>query len=145
MSTLRASSRIVAADHLRYGIQQSVKDLQADMGALVDRAVHSGYPGHKYEEVALAAAMAEADDSGYFTMSEVRRRLEPLTARSYQNFAFKKHLDEFCEDSRGPILESENRQRSDVYRFIDPLLPPFIVLRAELKGLASPADGKALT
>jgi|tagenome__1003787_1003787.scaffolds.fasta_scaffold20968993_3 Cdc6-like AAA superfamily ATPase len=114
---------------LKEAQKRASRGLQEDLGKQVDQAVHSPYPGNKYWDVCVAAASARTDRSGYFQMRDLRPVLEARTERSYANFAFKKHLDEFC-DERGPLLEDQQRGRgSTVYRFLDPLMAPYILIR----------------
>jgi Cdc6-like AAA superfamily ATPase len=126
-------SRVDLPD-LQQAQRRAAQTMQEDLGRQVDRAVHSPYPGNKYWDVCVAAASSKTDRSGYFQMRDLRPVLEARTQRSYANFAFKKHLDEFT-DQRGPLLESEQRGRgSTVYRFLDPLMAPYILIREAARG-----------
>lgn len=41
---------------------------------------------------------------------------------------FSRHLDDFCDDKRGPILQKKGVPRGYRYRFINPLMQPFVII-----------------
>lgn len=140
-----AARTSIGEDHLREAQRRASRGLQEDLGRRVDQAAHSSYPGNKYWDVCVAAACAPTDRSGFFQMRDLRPVMEARTERSYANFAFKKHLDEFCTE-RGPLMEAEQRGRgSTVYRFLDPLMAPYILIREAANATLSPAIYEQLT
>ena len=58
---------------------------------------------------------------------------------------FQKHINEFCEEGRGLVLERSASPRVHRYRFRDPLLPPLIFMQALSEGLIDTAQLTALT
>jgi hypothetical protein len=56
--------------------------------------------------------------------------------------AFAYHLDEFCQDERGRILEKLGRRKQFRYRFRDSLMEAFVVLKSMEQGLI--ANDKAV-
>ena len=48
---------------------------------------------------------------------------------------FGRHLNAFCSDERGHVLQQIGEPRSYRYRFTNPLLQPFIILRGIQDGL----------
>ena len=93
------------------------------------RATYSPHPSALYEPVLLACALAETDDLNYFNAQAVREPLSRIMGRTYDVPAFARHLDSFCEDSRGPALIKEGQIRSYRYRFALPLMRPYILLK----------------
>ncbi|WP_334314386.1 ATP-binding protein [Streptomyces xanthophaeus] len=92
-----------------------------------------------YREVLLACAMADKDDLGTFGAPDVRERLSDITGRRYETPAFANHLTDFSsvEGTRGGILAKRGTQRRFRYRFMDPLMPPFILMKGSADGLVS--------
>ena len=102
--------------------------------------------GKNFKPVLLACALAPKDEHGFFYAKDVMQPLRLITGRNYEIPAFAKHLKSFCEDNRGPILQ----RRGKPYRFIRPIMEPYIVLRGLADGLISegqlsrpPADSRA--
>lgn len=88
-----------------------------------------------FEEVLMACALAKKDELGYFVLADVRAPLRTITGKPYEIQAFSQHLKEFCETRRGPILQKEGTSRRFRFRFINSLMPPYIVMYAFTKGL----------
>jgi Cdc6-like AAA superfamily ATPase len=97
-----------------------------------------------YREVLLACALASKDEIGTFGPSDVRECLREITGQSYSLQAFATHLKDFSSVGvRGGVLKKREGHRPR-YRFIDPLLPPYVVMRSTADGLLSPSGDRAL-
>ena len=92
-------------------------------------AVYSTNPAALYEPVLLACALAQTDELDYFSAQAVRKPLSGIMNRNYDIPAFARHLDAFCQESRGPVLIKEGQPRRYRYRFAVPLLRAFILLK----------------
>ncbi|MFB9906932.1 AAA family ATPase [Allokutzneria oryzae] len=89
-----------------------------------------------YKEVLLACAVAEKDDLGSFGAPDVREKLRQITGKAYDIPAFAVHLKNFSsEGARGGILQRIGTTRRFRYRFRDPLLPPYIVIKGRIEKL----------
>ena len=56
--------------------------------------------------------------------------MQHIMGKPYEIPAYAPHLKAFTEVERGPALRREGPERRYRYRFVDPLLQPFIVLTA---------------
>src|SRR5205085_12475010 len=90
-----------------------------------------------YEEVLLACAIAEKDDIGQFGSADVRDPLTRITGRAYDIPAFSSHLNDFSstDGTRGRILRKLGTQARFRYRFVDPLMPPHVLMKGHSRGL----------
>jgi hypothetical protein len=52
-----------------------------------------------------------------------------ITQKSYEIPGFARHLSKFCEQQRGPVLQKTGRRKLFRYRFQNPLLQPFVIMR----------------
>ncbi|MFD6950521.1 MULTISPECIES: AAA family ATPase [unclassified Nocardiopsis] len=93
-----------------------------------------------YEIVLLACALAETDDLGYFLPSAVREPYSVLTKKNRRTADFIRHLQAFCDYSRGPIFDTRGEGRQTKYRFIDPLLQPYVLILGFVEGRLSGED-----
>lgn len=91
--------------------------------------------GNLYAQVLLACALAPSDDLGYFSSSDVRDPLSEIMHRRYEIPAFSQHLKDFCGNERGPILERTGYSRRYRFRFINPLMEPYIIMNGLKRGL----------
>lgn len=80
-----------------------------------------------FEEVLLACARANKDDLGFFSPPDVREPLSEIMNELYDIPRFGSHLAQLCE--RGPILERRGAERRWRYRFSDPMMQPYIIIR----------------
>lgn len=117
------------------------KDVTVGMFIAVDRALQShrdlyfkATTGTKkknlWKEVVAACALAESDERGYFSSRAVQDKLSQILDRPIiqQTVAF--HLGKLTEEGRGPLLQRMGPERRYRYRFINPLMRPFIFMKA---------------
>lgn len=81
-----------------------------------------------YPQVILACAMAKTDSLGYFSAADVREPMTEIMGKVYDIPAFSQHLNAFCDEKRGPILQRVGETRRFRFRFINPLMQPYIVM-----------------
>src|SRR6185369_11747547 len=91
-----------------------------------EKATHSPRE-NLYRQVLLACALAETNELGYFSAVDVREPMRKITHKEYEIPAFSQHLNDFCEDYRGPILQKIGQKRRFRFRFTNPLVEQFVV------------------
>ena len=111
--------------------QQSISDAYRDAVA--------GTRSTLYPAVLLACALAEGDEYGSFSPADVREPLTTVAGRPYETRAFAKHLDALAAGDRGPVLHKRGATRNARYRFANPLLQPYVLLRGLSEGRVKPA------
>jgi Cdc6-like AAA superfamily ATPase len=99
------------------------------------RATHSPRGGNIYREVILGCALAEGDDLGFFPAKAVEAPLSIIMKRPYDVAMFGQHLKKLCEADRAEILEQTGSARRFRYRFAEPLMQPYAILRGLSDGL----------
>lgn len=124
---------------IQAGVVEAVKNAQESIVATHHRAVMSARGESLYRQVALACALARTDERGYFTASSVRRPMSVIMGRAYDIPAFARHMNEFCEPSRGPLLHRIGVPRNYRFRFVNPLMQPFVIMDGMSKGLVDDA------
>jgi hypothetical protein len=87
-----------------------------------------------YATVLLACALTPGDDLWYFAMGDVRAPMVRITGETYEIPRFARHLVQFCEE-RGPVLERRGGERRWRYRFINPMMRPYVIMRAYEQGV----------
>lgn len=88
-----------------------------------------------YPQVLLACALAPTNQHGYFTAGAIRGPLEEIAGRRLDIPAFARHLAQFLEPERGAVLQRRGVPRRYFYRFTDPILRPYVVLKGLSDGL----------
>jgi hypothetical protein len=138
---LYGAQRAVGADtleitgqHVLEAIRTAVTKTQESIRNAYHIAVGSRQ-GNIYRQVLLACALAKVDELGYFQTVDVRDPMSRIMSKRYEINAFIQHLHDFCSEERGKILIQKGRRKSYRYRFVDPLMQPFIVMKGLSDGL----------
>jgi hypothetical protein len=93
-----------------------------------------------YKSVLLACALANRDERDTFSAVDVRDQLVATTGEFRDIPAFAGHLKDFSgTGERGGILDRIGSQRRYRYRFCNPLLPPFVLMKGRLDRSAGPS------
>jgi Cdc6-like AAA superfamily ATPase len=87
------------------------------------------------QESLLACALARCDDEGFFKATDI---VEPLSAimKDKRRIAhFEKHLRRFSSDEGGNILIKRGGDRQQTFRFDDPMMQPYVIIRGIQTGM----------
>jgi Cdc6-like AAA superfamily ATPase len=82
-----------------------------------------------YPKVVLACALAEADEFGFFSVADVRVPDEDVDAAGY--------LEALSDPAQGGMLQRRG-VANPRYRFINPLLQPYVLMRGLAEGAVAP-------
>jgi len=127
------------------GLQGAMKEVDQ---LIREKYVHATYSERRkniFKEVLLACALADRDALGRFNARGVADRLSIITGEQYDVPAFAYHLDEFCQDNRGKVLDKIGRRRQFSFRFRDSLMEAYVVLNSLELGLVSNEKAKSLS
>jgi hypothetical protein len=126
----------VRAEDSGQAVSLALNDVSQSVRELYHRATSSNRDTI-YEQVLLACARSRKDEIGEFGSAELRRPLKEITGRDYDIPAYSTHLNAFAspDGQRGGILEKKGTQARFRYRFIDPLMPPYVLMRGHSSGL----------
>jgi phage shock protein A len=80
-----------------------------------------------YSKVVLACALADADEYGFFTVADVR--VPDVDAAAY--------LETLADPAHGSLLQRRGEARPR-YRFVNPLLQPYVLMRGLAAGEVAP-------
>jgi hypothetical protein len=116
-------------------IKRAIESAQQSVRTAWHNAIVSPRKHNLFADVLLSCALAKTDDLGSFAAPDVRIPMQVITGKPYEIPAFAQHLNEFSDMKRGTILLKLGATRRFRYRFNNPLMQPFVVL----KGFA---DGK---
>jgi len=134
-AALAAERLMVKPTDVQEGIRKALDNWQQSIITAYYEATRSPQPGHLYKEVLLACALADVDENNYFTAAAVRTPLRLVARPDLDIPNFSRHLKEFSDERRGRILTREGETRRFRYRFVSPLMRPYIVMRGFSEGL----------
>ncbi len=126
----------------RRSLQIETSDVEKAIGRVLERsqesiqeayakAIHSNRSDSLYREVLLACALADTDDRGTFAPLSVCKPLTKILGREseVEIAAFQQHLKKFISEERGEVLVRKGRERAYRFRFSDPLMQPYVIMK----------------
>jgi hypothetical protein len=119
-------------------VAEAVKDNSYNIADEYHKATLAQRKGTLFEHVLISAALAQVDNLGYFASTDVKPVLYAITGKQYEIYGFSQHLDKFSSEvDRGPAFEKRGSKRCYRYRFINPLLRPYAILKGMADGLVT--------
>lgn len=114
-------------------LQSAIEAALAKTEETTIRAYHKATSrGRLYPTVLLGCAHAKKDMRGYFSPADVGRALRTVTNGEISEeelSRFTRHLRDFSTEDKGAVLIEEGRKGQFRYRFADPMMPPFVILK----------------
>ena len=136
-AAIRKRRRTITEDDVKHAIKDAVENAQQSLRDNYRKAVSSPQTGNLFGQVLLACARAKTDDFGYFAAADVRKPMSRIMKKPYEIPSFARHLNSFCQPERGCVLRKEGEKHRYRYRFTDPLMQPFVIM----KGIVESGNG----
>lgn len=124
----RKSLTIVESD-VDAAIQRALEKSQESTQADYNSAIHSNRSDNLYRHVLLACALAKTDERGQFSPNSVVEPLSSILQRPVKIDAFQQHLEKFIKEDRGSVLIRRGKERAYKFRFRDPMMQPYVIMR----------------
>lgn len=127
----------IADPHLNDGIAAALLEVDQSLKDTYSKAVESKKPKSEtlYEPVLLACAIADSDDMGKFQQKDIEQPLASvMDGKAYKATTYAFHMNEFCQEKRCRILENTGGEQTPRYRFRDPMMQPYVILRGLNEG-----------
>jgi Cdc6-like AAA superfamily ATPase len=135
-AAIRENSSNINVNHLNKAIKQACENAQYSIMSAYSTSISSSRQETIYPKVLLACALAKKDDTGCFRAVDVREPLSKILGKEYTTTsAFNRHLNQFCEESRGSILEKKGVERHYRFRFVNAMMPPYILMEGLRTGM----------
>lgn len=135
-NTIHEERKTISRQDVTSAIEKSLEGAQQSIISAYHKATSSPRE-NLYKQVLLACALAKADYLGYFSAPDVRTPMSFIMGKLYEIPAFSQHLKNFCEEGRGPILQRTGITRRFRFRFINPLMQPYVIMDGLAKELIS--------
>ncbi len=118
--------QVIEAD-AEHSIRLAVHQAQQSTLDSYTSATSSSRKDNLFKQVLLSCALAPTDELGFFTARDVSEPMSRIMGKPYRVAAFARHLEQFCKPERGPVLQKQGVRRRYRYRFINPLLQPYVL------------------
>lgn len=136
LSAIHRRSRNIEEQDYEKAIVESVRNAHESLISAYNKAVYSPRE-NLYKEVLLACAIADTDERGKFSASDVRDQLSEILGRPVEISYFARHLSSFCSLEKGPVLRKTGKAKGFQYQFIEAPLQPYIIMSGKKDGLIS--------
>jgi Cdc6-like AAA superfamily ATPase len=139
----------------RYSLSVDAADVDAAIGEVVQAAQQTLKSAYElatrsnsvralFRHVITACALAKVDDAGYFMPAAVREPLANILSRPVDIANFQDTLRDFAE-KKGSILQRMGESRAYRFRFREPAMQPYVLMRGIKDGLVDHAAMQALS
>jgi len=130
LRAIRADRSRITAEDVMKSIHIALEQIDLTIRDAYHKAATGPRTSELFPQVLLACALANTDPSGYFRSSDVQGPLCVITGEEYEIRDFNSNLESLSTSpERGRIIERIGEPRKYKYRFPNPLLRPFIILR----------------
>jgi hypothetical protein len=128
----------VTPEHVLMAMRRAVERSPQTLTQRYHSATSSSRGKTLYPDVLIASALTRGDDLGYFAAGDIREPLRAITDRPLDIPAFSPHLHQLCESDRGEVLQRTGSPRRYRFRFANPLMQPYVIMRALSEGPLTP-------
>lgn len=135
----RQSTQVEPED-IDQSIKKAIAESQQSVLAAYIKAITSPRPDNLYKQTLLGCALTKADDLGYFAPADVRGPISHILKQTRDVPTYMKQINAFTTEERGKALQAYGESRSRRFRFENPLLKPYVILRGIDEGLISEQD-----
>jgi Cdc6-like AAA superfamily ATPase len=136
--------RIVESD-IDAAIDAILSSNQNSLKQDYESATHSNQAKARYKQILMACALAQSDEIGYFTPKQVEGPLSEILGRTTTVEYFNTNLKEFTEKKRGSVLHRQGSTRIFRYRFRNPAMQPYVIMKGIKDSFLSDDAMKALS
>jgi len=133
---LMNSRRTVTTRHTLDGLRVGLGKMDHTLTSAYQTATYTAKES-RYREVLLACALADRDEYGYFSPSDISASYAKIIGAPTADVSrFNRHLVDLSQ-GRGEVLTQSGPARRHRYRFSDPLMEPYVLLRGIDSGVIS--------
>lgn len=144
INAVRSRRLTISLDDVDKAMEQFIEDTEHKMSEAYHFATDSNQTDALFREVLVACALAKSDASGFFTATDVIGPLSSIVRAKKRHAHFQRHLTEFLTEKRGKVLVRRGTRRQYRFRFNDPMMQPYVIIRGIQEGLISPEARKRL-
>ncbi len=145
LSAIDSRSLQVSERNVDHSIDDFLKGSQNSLKADYELAVRSNQERARFRQILTACAMAPTDESGYFTAKQVLLPLQRILDRDIGFDGFNPNLKELASKKRGEVLQQIGSERIYRYRFTDPAMQPYVIMKGIQDGFLDEQARSALS
>jgi Cdc6-like AAA superfamily ATPase len=145
LSAIKRRSLKVSEVDADAAIDAVVNSNQNSLKSDYQLATHSNHARARYKQILMACAMAQSDEVGYFTPKQVEEPLSAVLKKETKVEYFNDNLKDLADPKRGSVLTQQGAARNYRYRFRNPAMQPYVIMRGIKDGYLSEDAMSALS
>jgi hypothetical protein len=128
----------ITIDNVLEGLRVGLSKADHTLSSAYDEATYSARPA-RFKEVLLACAIADPDEHGWLAPADLRGPYSYILGEAVDIPRFNPQLVQLAKE-RGCILSRTGEEWKWRYRFSDPMMGPYVMLRGLDAGMITPSD-----
>lgn len=120
---------LITEKHVDLAIISLIDATERSFKDSYESATRSNQPGNLLRHALTACALAKTDEGGFFTPTAVKEPLSSILGRAVEIANFQNHLQLFIDEKRGAILQRKGEPRAYRFRFLQPAMQPYVIMR----------------
>jgi vacuolar-type H+-ATPase subunit F/Vma7 len=127
---------IIKEEDVDKAIETFLNDSDRTAYAKYREATDSNKPNAHYKQILLASALTKtSDEDATFAPKDVIEPARMILGTKVEIANFQSHLNAFATPARGNILERSGKERAYRYKFADPKMQPYVIMRGITDGV----------
>jgi len=145
LSAIRDRRFNITEEDVDHSIDDILNSSQNTLKTDYELATHSNQERARFRQILMACALAQSDEIGYFTPKQVEGPLSAILQRETSVEYFNDNLKAFTEEKRGRVLSRQGLARIYRYRFRNPAMQPYVIMKGIKDGFLDEKAMKALS
>jgi Cdc6-like AAA superfamily ATPase len=145
LSAIDTRKMQIAESNVNYAIDDWIGGSQNTLKSDYEAAVRSNQERARFRQILTACALAQTDESGYFTAKQVQQPLASILKKTVGIDGFNPNLKELSSSKRGNVLQQIGSERIYRYRFSNPAMQPYVIMKGIQDGLLDEKATSALS
>lgn len=134
LAAVRSGSRHIGMAQVNAAIEHVTAELRHTF-CDVFASILAGSRSSNFSQVALASALADVDEDGYFSPAALEVPLSRTLRCEIRAASIQRHLTHLASDGSGRLLAKRGRPGSYRYRFRDALVQPYFIMDGLSRGV----------
>jgi Cdc6-like AAA superfamily ATPase len=144
-NAIEVNSMTVTEDNVDAGIVSTIESSQFTLKGAYETATNSNHAKATFQHLITACALAKPDASGWFTPKDVVDPFSGIMKKRRTIEHFNDKLKDFATEKRGSILHVKGEDRNFRFRFAEPAMQPFVLMKGIESGLIDESAMSALS
>lgn len=124
----RKSLRVTESD-VDAGIVATIESSQQTLKFSYADATNSNHNRATFKQLITACALVKVDESGWFVPKDIEIPFSDIMGDHRKVEGFNDNLKDFATDKRGNILQQRGAERNFRFRFTEPAMQPYVLMR----------------